>query len=166
MEPKAFGSEIHQLRVAGWSCRWRELSGSSANVEDLPHDVRQRYPWLPEDYLGFVRGLLLCADANDTRWILTPHDYVAGDERVYSHDEWEKLSLEACGDDEGTVRRVSDFWDGHFPFFMDVSDGYAFHAIRVTDRSGVIVSGKEPEFEEVQVVANSFTDFLGQLVRN
>jgi hypothetical protein len=165
MEPARFASQIEKLRAAGWSCLWKkeEHTPTLDATEGPLAGPRARYPWLPEAYLTFVRDLEVCANAAETRWILAPGDYLPGQDHAFTHDEWERLSLEACDDDEALAAQVRQFWDGHFPFCMDVSDSYAYHAIRVADGSGVIVHGREPEFEEVEIVAESFEAFLAML---
>lgn len=113
--------------------------------------------------MGFISHLEICANTSDTGWILTPKDFDPEIEKAYAHDEWERLSLEAADDDEEMSQAIRAFWDQHIPIHFDVSDGYAYHAIRLIDRSGQIVHGCEPEFEETKVVANSFSEFLAQL---
>lgn len=43
-----------------------------------------------------------------------------------------------------------------------VKNGYAYYAISMKD--GSIVRGAEPEFEECELVAVSFTDFLEKIM--
>jgi hypothetical protein len=42
-----------------------------------------------------------------------------------------------------------------------VASGYAFFAL---NERGEVVYGREPEYEDVSVVASSFDEFLGKLV--
>ena len=43
-------------------------------------------------------------------------------------------------------------------------DGYSFFAIDLENDCGNIVKGEEPEFEETEIVASSFYEFLDMLI--
>lgn len=47
---------------------------------------------------------------------------------------------------------------------MSVDGEYSFYAIDTGD-NGTILSGYEPEFEEADKVADSFEDFMSQVLR-
>ena len=111
----------------------------------------------------FVRGLDECVSPSETRWILSPVDFDIRHTHAWRHDEWEQLSLDAAEGDEGLIKGIRSFWDSHIPISLDVTDGYSFHALRVSDRSGAVVAGREPEFEVASEVAFSFRDFLARL---
>ncbi len=51
--------------------------------------------------------------------------------------------------------------DEHLPIFLSLEGGYAYYAISMKD--GSVVHGTEPEFEECETVADSFTDFMGKV---
>lgn len=157
MEPAKFASQIARLRSRGWTCRWR------AEASPLPDSLRARYPWLPAEYLNFVTNLEECVNREQTSWLLTPNDFNPQIEKAFAHDAWERLSLEAADGDKELIATIRAFWDVHIPIHFYVTDGYAFHAIRLTDRRGQIVQGREPEFEEVEVVADSFGEFLARI---
>lgn len=130
----------------------------------LPQRVLARYPWLPDDYLDFVTGLEECASRDETRWILAPSDFDIGIDHAFTHDAWETIGIDAAEGDLELISSITAFWDAHIPIFFDVSDGYAYHAIRVSDRSGVVVAGREPEFEDSsEIVFPSFSAFLAHL---
>jgi hypothetical protein len=75
------------------------------------------------------------------------------------------MSLEAAGDDADCAAEVRAFWDAHLPFLLSVRDGYAYFAVcTAADGFGRIVAGREPEFEEATVVADSFEQFLASLL--
>ena len=52
------------------------------------------------------------------------------------------------------------------PFIMSVKSGYSFYAIDLGDNKGAILMGQEPEFEEANVVARDFDDFLEKIFNN
>ena len=105
----------------------------------------------------------MCASPDGKRWFLSPPDFDRREDHAFTHDEWERLSLDAARGDVALTDSIVEFWDRHIPIYFDVSDGYAFHALRVADHQGAVVSGREPEFEDVSLVAKSFTAFLSQL---
>jgi hypothetical protein len=76
------------------------------------------------------------------------------------------LSLEAAMDDEIWKSEITAWWDRYLPIVMSVEDGYSFYAIDVTEDQGAVVRGSEPEFEEVDKVANSFEQFLEFIMSN
>jgi hypothetical protein len=158
MEPARYAADINRLRESGWTCAW------SNELSRHPHRVLARYPWLPQEYVDFVVGLEEFASRDETRWILAPSDFDISLDHAFSHDAWETISIEAAEDDSACISSVTAFWNAHIPVFFDVSDGYAYHAIRVSDRSGVVVSGREPEFEDsAEIAFPSFSAFLAHL---
>ncbi|RYD67178.1 MAG: hypothetical protein EOP83_03345 [Verrucomicrobiaceae bacterium] len=104
-----------------------------------------------------------CTNRDESRWILAPADFDIREDHAWKHDEWERLCLESAEGDEGLIREIRSFWDAHIPICLDVGDGYSFHAIRVSDQSGVVVAGREPEFEATSEVASSFREFIAGL---
>jgi hypothetical protein len=157
MEPVAFRTQIERLRSIGWSCRWgREAVG-------LPSHVQSRYPWVPSEYKEFLSALLDCVSPAETTWILPPADFAGTSDSAFAWDEWERLSLDSADGDEGLISEIRTFWDSHIPICLSIGDGYSFYAIRVSDQSGLVVTGREPEFEDACPVAASFTEFLSKL---
>lgn len=80
----------------------------------------------------------------------------------WSYNDFEKMSLEAAGDDEAWSEEIKAFWDNTFPIILSVGGDYQYFAIKLD--SGEVVQGWEPEFEDPLVVAESFVDFLEKLV--
>ena len=83
---------------------------------------------------------------------------------AFKWNEFEELSLEVA-DDEEWKKDIKQWWDKKVPIIMSVKDGYTFFAIDLENNSGEIVRGEEPEFEEVEVVANSFFEFLDMVIK-
>lgn len=74
------------------------------------------------------------------------------------------MSLEAADGDDEWLANIKTFWDLHFPIWMSIADGYEFAAVDLTsNRHGTIVFGREPEFEETELVARSYADFVAKL---
>ena len=81
-------------------------------------------------------------------------------------NEFELLSLEAAMDDESWKSEITRWWDSYLPIVLSVENGYSFYAIDLTNDKGAIVHGYEPEFEEVEKVANTLEEFLELIMSN
>jgi hypothetical protein len=46
------------------------------------------------------------------------------------------------------------------PIALSMADGYSYYALR---QDQTVVFGREPEFEETEFIANSYTEFLQKL---
>jgi hypothetical protein len=80
-------------------------------------------------------------------------------------DDFERLSLEAAGDDAAWCADVAAFWDAHVPLFQSVHDGYQYFALVLDGPArGSVVHGREPEFEATAHVAPSLDAFCDALL--
>ncbi|MBQ8194632.1 MAG: hypothetical protein IJZ47_04620 [Oscillospiraceae bacterium] len=52
------------------------------------------------------------------------------------------------------------------PIAISVKDGYRFWAIDLKEKIGSVVCGYEPEFEDVEIVAEDFEQFLLDVMKN
>ena len=130
----------------------------------LPEPVKSRYAQgFPESWIRFVSGLKSMVRRDEAAWFLCAEVYDAQGDKAWQWNEWELMSLEAAEGDTAWAEEIRKFWDGHFPFFLSLEDGYAYYAISMKD--GSIVHGTEPEFEECKTVADSFDDFMEQSMR-
>ncbi len=106
-----------------------------------------------------------CEDAEQKAWFLCEADYAESRGAAFRWDEWERMSLDAAGDDAEFADAVRAFWDAHLPFMLSVRDGYAYFAVRTAaDGFGTIVRGREPEFEVASTIADSFAEFVASVV--
>ncbi len=150
---------LERLELAGWSLERRD-----GQPLRLPPELIARHPAIPASLLWFLDRVSSCINAKQTAWFLCEADFCGTSDSAFRWDEWEQLSLESVGDDAEWASSVRAFWDVHLPFLLSVEDGYAYHAIATSgDNLGKVVFGREPEFEEADVVAESFEEFLGQL---
>lgn len=94
--------------------------------------------------------------ADETSWFLCCDDYNGTSESAFKWNEFENLSLEAAGDDSEWKEEIRQWWDKRLPIIISVREGYSFYAIDLEGGNGRIVRGEEPEFEEAEVVADSF----------
>ncbi|MCL2310526.1 MAG: SMI1/KNR4 family protein [Proteobacteria bacterium] len=152
---------ITELRRLGWSIEER-----LACPVQLPPEVSARYPRLPATLVAFLSGVVTCVNPSETTWFLCEADFYETSESAFRWNEWELISLEAADGDDHLRSSVRAFWDNHFPFLLSVADGYSYHAIDTSSEGfGRVIMGREPEFEEAKVVAESFEQFLVELVK-
>jgi hypothetical protein len=151
---------IERLRKKGWI-----VSERVAQPLRLPPEIAARHPKVPISLADFLGSVSACENASHTEWFLCEADYAGTSGSAFRWDEWERMSLEAAGDDSRLAAHVRAFWDAYLPFMLSVRDGYAYYAVRtVADGFGRVVMGREPEFENASVMAESFEGFLDSLL--
>jgi hypothetical protein len=150
-------SEFHRLRGKGWHCV------ENAVQPEWPAAINSRYPWVPQDVRDAMVELQEVVSADQTCWLLTARDYAGDSESSFAWNEWERLSMEAAGDDRDWIERIQTFWDQHLPICLSVKDGYAYFALQ---EDGSVVTGREPEFEETTVVAPNYERFIAWLAHS
>lgn len=146
---------------------WAKNSGwnveRSDEKQELPKVFLERYKYIPGDWIDFIQCFKLIANGADNIWFLLPEDFEdRADDEGFRRNEFELISLEAAKDDEEWQSEIRAFWDNYIPVVMSVADGYHYYAIGV--RTGEIFEGREPEFDEVEIAAPSFTDFIELIV--
>ena len=141
---------------------WAESSGWSILRETDIVDqsvFSDRYSNIPEEWIAFITQYKDIVNDTEDTWFVTYSSDEVGD---FSHDEFEKMSLEIAEDDSDWQSEIKEFWDNHFVIVMSVGNGYEYYAIDLTTYE--IVRGCEPEFEEVEVVAASFSEFIDKVI--
>lgn len=161
MEGKAMLKRFEEwLRTQGWHMKLN----AEANL-NFNEDFIGRYPDIGSEYEDFLRIYKEVVSADEKTWFLCGDDYNGASEAAFKWNEFENLSLEAAGDDSEWKDEIKEWWDKKLPIVISVKDGYSFYAIDLENGRGSIVRGKEPEFEETEVVAGSFFDFLDMVIR-
>jgi len=136
------------LRDAGWRV--------SQTPAPLPAAIHSRYPWLPAEVLSFLEGAREAINPSETAWLVTAD---ATEPRIgFEWNAWELMSIQAAGSDTKWAEEIREFWNSHFPFANSVKDGYAYFAIKNVTGFPVVY-GREPEFEEPEVVFSSFHEW-------
>jgi hypothetical protein len=106
-------------------------------------------------------GSIELAQSSDEKiWLLSSADYLEKDESAFAWNEWELQTLDAVENDLLWSAQIRQFWDGCLPIALSVADGYAYYAVR---QDGTFIYGREPEFEEFEVIATSLSEFLQRL---
>ncbi|WP_099221911.1 SMI1/KNR4 family protein [Listeria costaricensis] len=146
-------------------CSWLDTMGfryiKSGSTIDVPAYLRDRYGDLPNDYLAFFHLFSTCENDAQTAWFLTQDCYLVQEETAFSYCEFEQISLNGCLNKKDALK-VKAFWNAHFPIYMSLHNGYAYYGMCV--ETGEIVCGYEPMFEEPEVVADSFLEFLKKVL--
>ena len=128
--------------------------------EPLIADVAKRYPRLPADYKQFIEERGLIASPRDTAWLVTTRVIAGQADVAYAWNEWEVQSLDAANGDVDR-KRITQFWDRHFPVLMSVKNGYAYCALDL--ETFQVVQGEEPEYEETTLVAGALQELFQML---
>jgi len=126
----------------------------------LPECISQRYV-IPENWLEFVSRLKTCCNASQTKWFLLPEDFQPRSEG-FQWNEFELQSLSSAENDTAWKMEIISYWNRHLPIFMAVDGEYSYFALDTTN--GAVVSGFEPEYEESEVIAESFLSFLKKVI--
>lgn len=151
---RPLNAELLRLQRADW------IVQQSAHKGGLPAQLVARYLWLPEAVRSFLCDYDVVCRADQKMWLLSCADYADASDSAYRWNEWELQSLDAAKNDEAWRQEIREFWDRHLPISLSLADGYRYYALR---SDGMVVTGREPEFEETTPVAASFTEFLQQL---
>ncbi len=146
-------SFLNYMRDQDWTVEVKEKQ-----VFCLPEPMKSRYAGYPESWMQLISAVKSMVRRDEQAWFLCAEDYEIQGDKAWQWNEWELLSLEAAGNDTAWREEIKKFWDGHLPIFLSLEGGYAYYAISMAD--GSVVHGAEPEFEECETVADSFTDFM------
>ena len=129
------------------------------NQEVLPQEIINRYKNIPKEWISFITSFHMIINESEDMWFLTCDSFREGE---WSYNEFEIISLDAAFGDEDWAKDIKEFWDNTLPIIMSVGGGYQYYAIEIS--TGKIVQGYEPEFEEVEYVANSFVEFIEKII--
>ncbi|MEC0090800.1 SMI1/KNR4 family protein [Paenibacillus macquariensis] len=152
---------ISWTKEHGW-----ELTDKSQYELNLNERIAARYKEIPEGYLEFLKRVKTCVTPSEKTWFVCEDEYNDNSDTAFKWNEFELLSLEAAESDEKWKSEITSWWDNYLPIVMSVDDGYSFYAIDLTNDRGAIVQGYEPEFEEVEKIANSLEDFFQLIMSN
>lgn len=139
-----------------------QIETQTPPVLELPIELTKRYDSLPKEWLDFLSRATLCANQADTTWFLCADDYNSNQDIAFRWNEFELMSQEAAEDDPALLAEISSFWNAHLPIVLSVGSGYAYYAIDL--KSGGVIMGSEPEFEEAEPIATSFEEFLKKIM--
>lgn len=147
------------MKEQGWNV---ELNESREN--HLPKEIAERYPNIPQQWLDFISTVKSIINNDNTTWFLCKDDYGIQGEDAFQWNEWELISLDSAEGNTKWENEIKEFWNNHLPIIMSVKCGYSYYAISM--KNGSIIQGNEPEFEECEVVADSFLELLSKIKQN
>lgn len=150
---------IEWAKISSWDIK--EHENHTVNLCDK---VTGRYKVIPYEYLEFIKQIKQIISANEKSWFLCEEEYNGKSDITFKWNEFEILSLEVAEDDIEWKNEIQKWWNRYFPILMSVDNGYSFYAIDTENEKGAIVYGCEPEFEQVDIVADNFMKFLDMIV--
>jgi len=150
---------LELLTDRGWVVEFTATGGA------LPLPLVRRYPHLPAPFARLLGEIENCHNQRDDAWIFGASFFAREDPAGFRWNECELMSLEAVEGDLAAESRVREYWDRHLPFMMAVHSGYDYLAVQTSCVSplGAVVHGRSPEFEDSNIVAPSFDEFLERL---
>lgn len=140
-----------------------EKSEHSFNISD---EVKLKYKSIPNEYVEFLKIVKRLIAPSEKTWFLCEDEYNNNSDTPFKWNEFELLSLEAAGEDDNWKEDISLWWEKFFPIILSVDEEYSFYAIDLRNSNGVIVKGSEPEFEEVEEVADNIEHFFELIMSN
>ena len=130
---------------------------------ELPKTLTERYAFIPDDWTDFIQSFIICINGDNNLYFQLVEDYENDcDDSAFRWNEFELISLEAAKGDEKWTADVKEFWDNYLPIVMSVGGDYHYYAIGI--KTGEIFDGWAPEFEEPEIVAPNFTDFIDKII--
>jgi len=158
---KSCSEFINWAKDNGWNITLR-----SETELKLCDSIVSRYKEIPLGFIEFLKNIKQCISPSEKTWFICESEYNNDSDIAFKWNEFELISLRAAEDDKEWESEIISWWDNHLPIVMSVNEGYSFYAIDLSDNLGAIVKGFEPEFEEVEKIANNIEDFLELLYNN
>ena len=146
------------LELNGWKIIKNENRGDISLNEIL-----EKYSGLPAEFVELIEEYKIISSADDTTCFFCINDYNSESEDAFKWNEFENMSLEAAEGDEKWQKEIETWWQDKLPIIISVGGGYSYYAID-TGNGGKIINGCEPEFEETDIVAENFSDFIDQIL--
>lgn len=150
---------INVLVQQGWLFQTNKSLFEKKDILDFANGKLKN---ISSDFFDFLNSYKVLSNKEDTVWSIPLEEYSTDFEKnddEFSWNDYEVESLEYA-DNKEEIKKIVDFWDKHLPFLFSVKNGYAYIALVVKgDNKDKIVYGREPEYEDIRVVANSFGEF-------
>ena len=141
--------------------KWSVFGHDQRIDEDALKQVIPMNQDISGSYIEFLFSVKRCVNETETMWFNCYDEFSGISDIAFRWNEYELLSLESAQGDSGLEQSITEFWENHLPIIMSVKNGYEYYAIR---SDGAVVFGWEPEFEEPDVIAKSFDEFVEMLI--
>jgi hypothetical protein len=148
---------LQSLKELGWIVELR------AEFAPLPSHITMRYPWVTDELETALGWMQLVQRPDEQVWLLASTDYDETSGSAFAWNEMELQSLEAAKGDVSWCSEIKQFWDGCMPIALSVAAEYAYYAVRP---DGMVVHGREPEYEDARVFSSTFPEFLQRVAIN
>lgn len=128
---------------------------------DIAIDItaEKRLAKCPNDFIDFITSFKSFTNGEENVWFLSYADYKTNKLEVFPWNEFELQSMKASSGESQDA--IKSFWDTHIPFLLSLKGGYSYIAICVDEENyGKIYQGREPEYENVTLIANSLEAFF------
>lgn len=154
------------IRFKDWliSRNWKVITNDNMDVM-LSCEFQKRYKNIDTEYFEFLKCFKRVISKDERTWFLCADEYNESSDFAFKWNEFELLSLEATQDDDEWKKEIEEWWTNKLPIILSVKSGYSFYAIDLDSDTGTIVKGIEPEFEETEIIANSFYEFLNMVIQ-
>ena len=129
------------------------------------NSILNKYNDIPVSFINILKEYSNISSKDDTTWFICGKDYLDKSDDVFKWNEFELMSLEAAEEDEKWKMEIKNWGRKKLTFIMSVSGGYSYYAIDLEDNKGTIIYGQEPEFEDANVVAKEFDEFIDKIVK-
>lgn len=158
---KKFKEFISWAKDNGW-----DVIDKDKEEINLELSIISRYKEIPIEYQEFLKLVKHCISPSEKTWFICENEYNGDSDSEFKWNEFELLSLEVAKNDKEWELEISKWWEKHLPIVMSVDDIYSFYAIDLVEDTGAILKGYEPEFEEVEKVANNIEEFFELIMTN
>ena len=149
---------INYLKSNGWIFKENTAPLNRENTKKFANGRLQKADNI---FFDFINKYKVLANEKDDVWYISIHEYSSSiaNENEFTWNNFENESLEYADSDE-EKKEIISFWDNHFPFLFSVKNGYAYIALVLAgDDKGKIILGREPEYENVEIISASFEAF-------
>ncbi len=143
--------------------KWNVIENKNDIDLELIRENLIKYHFLDDTYLNFISKVTRCSNEAHTVWFNCISEYIGDSEIVFRWNEFEAMSLDAAEGDNDWKEDIKYFWNNNIPIIMSVENGYSYYAL---NNEGRVVYGFEPEFEEPQIIADSFDKFIKLVMDN
>lgn len=146
--------------------RWTVvLSTSDQGIDIRTHPILKGYSIdTGSAYWRFINRFSRFEYEDGSRWFLCGVDYRnTYESNEFAWNEFEMISLNNTID-LAQRERIKQWWGWHLPIALSVNGEYSYWAIDLKENVGSVVYGYEPEFEIAESVADSFEQFLLDLM--
>lgn len=147
-------------QFAEWlkSNKWYVVENPDRKIK-IVDSINRRYD-LDEQYIELLKIFKRIISPDEKMCFLCCDEYNEESDLAFKWNEFERLSLESAQEDHEWQAEITEWWDSKFPIIISVKDGYSYYAIDMKENRGKVVKGEEPEFEQAEIIAESFYEFL------